>query len=143
MVDSHANSVDRNSNGDYLLSARHTDCIYKISGHDGSIIWRLGGLNSTFTLADFTFSRQHDARFVPSEDRHDGKELISFLNNAADSHHNTSATSAAYLVEVDTNGGTARLSKQWLRPDGKLGVYRGNVQFLDNGSVFVYWGDNG
>ena len=38
----HMNSVDKNADGDYLISARYTNAIYKISGKDGSIIWRFG-----------------------------------------------------------------------------------------------------
>ncbi|KAK5172364.1 uncharacterized protein LTR77_004003 [Saxophila tyrrhenica] len=136
----HINSVDRDSDGNYLLSGRHTDSIYKISCKDRSIIWRLGGLRSSLAMDGFNFSRQHHARFM---DENSGKTLISFLNNAADSHHETSATSAAYLVQVNENENMASLVKQWPRPDGKLGFYRGNVQLLDNGNVFVHWGDNG
>ena len=139
----HANSVEKNEHGDYILSARHTDCIYKISAVNGSIIWRMGGTDSTLDLQGFNFSRQHDARFMTSNTHTGAKEVISFLNNAGDSHGHTSDVSAAHLVEIDTDQQTARLLKQWQRPNGKLGTYRGNVQFLENGNVFVHWGDNG
>jgi hypothetical protein len=36
----HLNSVDKNKNGDYLISARHTNAIYLISGQDGLPIHR-------------------------------------------------------------------------------------------------------
>jgi hypothetical protein len=35
------------------------------------------------------------------------------------------------------------MEKEWLRPDGKLGKYRGNAQSLPNGNMLVHWGDNG
>lgn len=54
----HGNSVDKNEEGDYLLSSRFTNTIFKISSRDSSIIWRLGGRFSSFTQ-DFDFSRQH------------------------------------------------------------------------------------
>lgn len=60
----HLNSVDRNSDGDYLVSARYTDTIYKISSRDGKVLWSLGGPESSFKLDGFTFARQHDARFI-------------------------------------------------------------------------------
>lgn len=138
----HGNSVDKDEDGNYLLSGRHTDCIYRISGTDGSIMWRLGGTNSSIDLVDFNFSRQHDARYIRSSSSA-GSRVISFLNNAGDTHTRTSNTSAAYLVEVQSDRRAAKLLKQWPRPDGKLGVYRGNVQFLDNGDVVVHWGDHG
>ena len=57
----HMNSVDKNDDGDYMISARYTNAIYKISEKDGSLLWTLGGLNSDFELEKgFNFSRQHD-----------------------------------------------------------------------------------
>lgn len=57
----HINSVDKSPEGDYMISARYTNAIYKISGKDGRLIWTLGGPNSSFTLEEnFNFSRQHD-----------------------------------------------------------------------------------
>ena len=42
----HCNAIDRFENGDYLVSCRHTDALYKISRESGSILWRLGGTRS-------------------------------------------------------------------------------------------------
>ena len=39
----HINSIDKNKHGDYLISARHVSCVYKISGKDGHVVWRLNG----------------------------------------------------------------------------------------------------
>jgi hypothetical protein len=39
----HINSVDKMLNSNYLISGRHTDCIYEISGIDGTVLlasWR-------------------------------------------------------------------------------------------------------
>jgi hypothetical protein len=95
------NSVDKDANGDYMISARHTDCIYKISGTDGRIIWRLGGDDSSFVLEGFNFSKQHDARFV---EQNATTTVISFLDNAVDGKHNaTSDHSTAYLVALETS----------------------------------------
>ena len=48
------NAVDKDSNGDYVVSGRHTGTIHKVAGPNnpnytpGEVIWRLGGKNSTF-----------------------------------------------------------------------------------------------
>lgn len=76
----HINAVDKNKAGDYLISLRFTDTIYLISSKDGNIVWRLGGLESDFEQ-DFTFSKQHDVKFVSSDGT---RHVISFLNNASD-----------------------------------------------------------
>lgn len=52
----HINAVDKTSDGNYLISSRHTCTIFKVSSKDGSIIWRLGGKSSDFTLDGFNFS---------------------------------------------------------------------------------------
>ncbi|KAJ9249766.1 hypothetical protein DTO207G8_6553 [Paecilomyces variotii] len=141
----HVNSVDKNANGDYLLSARFTNTIYLISGQDGHIIWRLGGKQSDFDQ-DFSFYRQHHAQFVPSKDN---ETVISFLNNASDEGSQEDTISTALIVRLDTTSMTARVVKSFDRPDGELTRLRGNVQILSNpggkgdGNVFVGWSQQG
>jgi len=86
--------VDKSPQGDFLVSARDTNTIYLVSGHDGTIIWRLGGEASSFLLDGFNFSRQHYAKFQAINDT---VTIISFLENAADdtaTHTPTSASSS-------------------------------------------------
>ncbi|KAL1854700.1 hypothetical protein Plec18170_004791 [Paecilomyces lecythidis] len=143
----HVNSVDKNANGDYLLSARFTNTIYLISGQDGHIIWRLGGEQSDFDQ-NFDFYRQHHAQFVPSDDN---ETVISFLNNASDEGSQKDLTSTALIVKIDTTSSpmTARVVKSFERPDGELTRLRGSVQILSNpggkgdGNVFVGWSEQG
>ncbi|RAK99727.1 uncharacterized protein BO80DRAFT_123125 [Aspergillus ibericus CBS 121593] len=137
----HVNSIDKSSTGDYLLSARFTSTLYLISGEDGHIIWRLGGKFSDF-VQDFTFSKQHHARFVESNATH---AIISFLNNASDEAENEESVSAAMFVQVDTTTTpmTARLLRHYNRPDGGLTRLRGSVQTLPNGNTFVGWSEQG
>lgn len=134
----HGNSVEKNADGDYLLSSRFTDTIYKISGKDGSILWRLGGSLSSFTQ-DFQFSRQHDARWL-SIDGH--KERISFLDNSADDRVQTANHSSARVVELDTKAMSVKAVKTITRPDNGLTRMRGNHQTLANGNSFICWSEN-
>jgi len=144
-VTSHMNSIDKNADGDYLVSARHTSTIYKISGYDGSIIWQLGGYNSSFIHVDgFNFSWQHDARFRKENSTH---TIISFLNNASNgiSSLATANTSSALYVALrtDISPMTATVITKIDRPDGRLTHLRGNVQQLPNDNIFVCWSENG
>ena len=78
---------------------RYTSAIYKISGKDGSIIWRLGGKLSDFE-ADFNFSSQHTAKFYS---QNSSVTVISFLDNASDEWEKqltTARTSAVKLVAL-------------------------------------------
>ena len=48
----HINSVDKDKEGNYLLSARDAAALYKIDGKTGEVIWKLGGLPG-ITTSDF------------------------------------------------------------------------------------------
>ncbi|KAL4963543.1 uncharacterized protein BDV14DRAFT_176374 [Aspergillus stella-maris] len=136
----HVNSVDKNSVGDYLLSARFANTIYYITS-EGEIAWRLGGKYSDFDL-DFTFSKQHHAQFIESNGTH---HVISFLNNASDELEAEEDVSSALYVEIDSAASpmTAKVIKRINRPDGGLTRLRGNVQTLPNGNTFVGWSERG
>ncbi|KAB8233076.1 uncharacterized protein BDW43DRAFT_300541 [Aspergillus alliaceus] len=137
----HINSIDKNDHGDYIISYRFTNTIYMVSGQDGAIMWRLGGQFSDFEQ-DFTFSKQHDAKFIESNGTH---HIISLLNNASDEQSNDEDVSSALFVELDTTTSpkTARVIRRHNRPDGGLTRLRGNAQLLPNNNAFVGWSERG
>jgi hypothetical protein len=137
----HANSIDRNAEGNYIMSMRFTNTIYMISGVDGHIMWRLGGKTSDFKQ-DFIFSRQHDAKFLESNGT---RHVISFLNNASDEEWAGEVVSSVLIVEVDATPGvmTAKVLHRYNRPDGQLTRLRGNAQQLPNKNMFVGWSEAG
>ncbi|EPS33477.1 hypothetical protein PDE_08439 [Penicillium oxalicum 114-2] len=138
----HINSVDKNDNGDYLISMRFTNTIYLVNGKDGHIIWRLNGQHRGDFEQDFIFSKQHDARFLESTGTH---HIISFLNNASDEEFAEETVSSALIVEVEsgTVPMTARVLQRYNRPDNELTRLRGNSQVLPNRNVFVCWSQGG
>ncbi|RHZ51807.1 arylsulfotransferase family protein [Aspergillus thermomutatus] len=134
----HINSVDKNPEGNYLVSSRHTSCIYKISGMDGSIIWRLGGTQSTIQLTNFNFSFQHDARF---REENETMTVLSLFDNASDQHQNTSSTSSGMVISIDHSTNSSTLIRQYHAPgDGLLSTSQGNTQILPNKNVVIGWG---
>ncbi|OQD84909.1 hypothetical protein PENANT_c011G09740 [Penicillium antarcticum] len=137
----HINAVDKNAAGDYLISLRFTNTIYLVSGQDGNIVWRLGGLESNFDQ-DFTFSKQHDVKFVSSNGTH---HVISVLNNASDERGQDENVSAALIIELDTTvvPMTARVIRRINRPDSGLTRLRGSVRVLPNENIFVGWSERG
>ncbi|GMG07604.1 unnamed protein product [Aspergillus oryzae] len=137
----HINSIDKNDDGDYIISYRFTNTIYMISGQDGNIMWRLGGQYTDFEQ-DFTFSKQHDAKFIESNGTH---HVISLLNNASDEISNDEDVSSALFIELDTSAfpKTAKVIRRHNRPDGGLTRLRGNTQLLPNNNVFVGWSERG
>lgn len=135
----HINAVDKNDLGDYIISLRFTNTIYGISGKNGNIMWRLGGRKSDFDM-NFTFSKQHDVKFLSSNGTN---HVISFLNNASDERSNDENMSSALFVELDTAAMTARVIQRINRPDHSLTRRRGNVMTLPNNNVFVGWSERG
>jgi hypothetical protein len=138
--------VDKGKDGDYLISSRYTNTVYKISGVDGSILWRLGGQLSDFVLLDgLNFTSQHHARF---QSENETVTTLTLFDNASDDGGRqapTSRCSSGKLVALDTATSpmTARLIQQWDRPDGLLSDKRGNVQVLPDTNVVVGWADRG
>lgn len=140
MSSSHINSVDKNTDGDYLVSGRHTSTIYKISGADGSIIWKLGGKNSTFTLENFNFTYQHDARFLSENST---TTVISIFDNASNGPNGSSSYSSGKIIAIDNSTNQATLLQSFVAPDGGLlASSQGTFRTLPNGNWFLGWGNN-
>ncbi|KAJ5280650.1 hypothetical protein N7478_006022 [Penicillium angulare] len=135
----HANAIDKNDAGDYLLSGRHTGTIYLIDGKDGHIIWHLGGKENDFEK-DFDFFGQHDSRFISVNSTH---MVISLFNNGAFDEHYHQKPSSAMYIQLDVVNMTATLLNQYFRPDGEVTDRRGNMQTLPNGNVLAGWSWDG
>jgi hypothetical protein len=59
----HGNAIAEALDGNFLVSLRHLNAIYKIDRMTGNVIWKLGGKQSDFTFTnDPGFSGQHDIR---------------------------------------------------------------------------------
>lgn len=144
----HINSVDKDDEGNYLISARDACAVHKINGTDGSIIWRLNGNRSDFKMAKGTkFCFQHHARWISQED---GVEIISLYDNSAHgTEHNggsevhTAPTSSGKILKLNTNSWTADLVGAYFPPDGLLSKSQGSTQVLPGGNVVVGWGSEG
>lgn len=143
----HINSVDKDGNGDYLVSSRHCDAVYKIAGlkhsKPGSIIWHLGGKCNSFAFqGKWNFSRQHAARFQGTKG---SITTISLFNNAYDGgtlpSSTTATASSGMIIAVDEAKMTASLTQKIIHPNGLLADREGNVQLLPNGNRFIGWGD--
>jgi hypothetical protein len=128
----HVNSIELDTDGSFLVSARNTSTIYKVEKATGEIRWRLGGKKSDFTIGPgATFALQHDVRRLA-----DGTISI-FDDDAAPN------TSRAIVLKVDEVAMTANLVRAYPHPHAKLAMSQGNVQALPNGNVFVGWGSTG
>ncbi|KAL2844219.1 MFS general substrate transporter [Aspergillus pseudodeflectus] len=136
----HINSVDKNADGDYLISSRHTCAIYKISGKDGSVLWQLHGANPSFKNINFSFSQQHDARWLTENGTH---TLLSLYNNGFNGFNRTHDYSSGMLILINHVDQTAtQLHEYAPQNHDMISSSQGNMQVLPNGNVFIGWGNN-
>ncbi|KAH7355425.1 ASST-domain-containing protein [Rhexocercosporidium sp. MPI-PUGE-AT-0058] len=138
----HINSIDRNRVGDYLISARHTNCVYKISHRTGSVLWELQGKNSNFELSGFNFSWQHDARWISENET---TSVLSLFDNSRRSHQEVGTSySSGKIITLNHITNNAMLDKVVRSPDTSTGHLstesQGNMQTLSNSNIFFGWG---
>ena len=129
----HANSVNLDTDGNLLLSARNTWTAYKINHDTGKIIWRLGGKHSTFKLPKAArFAWQHNVLRRAS----DG--AITVFDNSA--FPPVRKFSRALAIRLDEKARTASLISAAAHPKKLLTATQGNQQTLPNGNFLVGWG---
>lgn len=139
----HINTVDKDPEGNYLVSGRFTRSIMYINGTDASTIWRLGGKKNSFTDlssgAATTFAGQHDAHWT------DDYSTITFFDNRADWFDQIDDKSAGAKLRLDTTASppTAELLQTYVHPSGILSTSQGSMQTLPSGNMLVGYGFNG
>jgi hypothetical protein len=129
----HVNSIDLTSDGDFLVSARNTWAVYKVSRKTGKVLWRLGGKRSDFAMGPGTvFAWQHDAR-------HLSHGRISIFDDGAEPQ--VATQSRALVLQLDVAHRRARLVRKYTHRPGRIvSRFMGNAQVFDNGNVLVGWG---
>jgi Arylsulfotransferase (ASST) len=128
----HVNSIERDADGNYLVSARNTWAIYKIDGETGKVLWRLGGKKSDFAMGPGTrFAWQHDARSHPGN-------LVSLFDDGAAPR--VEPQSKALVLALDHRHRRAVVHRRYVHRPAALAHALGSTQILPNGNVLVGWG---
>ncbi|VXB08239.1 Arylsulfotransferase ASST [Citricoccus sp. K5] len=129
----HINSVTEDDDGSLLVSARHTNAVYKLDRATGAVEWTLGGSASDFEMgegADFTW--QHDAHRSP-----DG--TLTLLDNH--SHGGSDDDSSRGLrLALDGDAMTAEVATEYLPPADRVASSMANAQQMANGNMLIGWG---
>jgi arylsulfotransferase ASST len=139
----HINAVNLDSDGNLLISARHTWTVYKIDRDSGEVVWRLGGKESDFELGPgVQFYWQHNA--LPEPGQADTYRI--FDNGSAavlPGQTPNEPQSRVIDVKLDPVAGTATLAAEVLHPDGISAASQGNAQRLADGHLVVGYGQTG
>jgi len=128
----HANAIDVSADGSYLISLRNLSQIIKVN-QSGSIVWRLGGLDSDFQFVNDPlgrFSLQHGMRELPNGN------ILLFDNGVG---HQT-PQSRAVEYQLDLNAMTATLVWQYDADPPLFGPFLGFTQRLENGNTLITYG---
>src|SRR5208282_336215 len=129
----HLNSIDPEPNGDIFISARNTWAGYQLEGGSGRILWRLGGLESSFKMGPGTETAwQHDGRILANGE-------VTFFDDGSNPpiHHQ----SRGVRIRLDFKTHEATLGAAFTHPDPPLlAVSQGNMQTLAGGNTVVGYG---
>jgi len=130
----HLNSIELDADGNFVVSARHTNAVYKIDRATGNVIWRLGGKRSSFAMGPGTvFKLQHDARVH-------GDGTVTVFDNVAEDLPARGRKSRGLVLALDERRRTASLVRAFEHPDGILSTTQGSMEALPGGGAFVGWG---
>ncbi len=134
----HINSIDveggnANESGNIFISARNTWAGYQLEGGSGTILWRLGGLKSSFKMEPGTETAwQHDGRILSSG------EVTLFDDGSNPPIHQQSR---GLRIALDFRTHEAHLLAAYTHPDPPLLTpSQGNMQTLAGGNAVVGYG---
>ncbi|KAK5708195.1 hypothetical protein LTR97_000735 [Elasticomyces elasticus] len=141
----HINSIEKDRNGNYLISSRHFHSVMGIDGKTGEVMWELGGHSEDFEdLSDglaSDFSWQHDARWLDEE-----AGIMTLFDNGVAWPHVDAPYSEGRVIRVDVEKHTAELLHTYVSLQHARSSSQGSVQFIDTGEgeehVFVGWGSS-
>lgn len=134
----HINSVEKDPQGNYYISARHTHTVTCISP-SGDVLWILGGRANEFTDlssgAATNFAWQHHVRW------HSNNSITLFDNAAHDYYLQTAEYSRGMLIHLDLAEMTATLGNAYFKPQQWRSDSQGSIQQLpESGNMLVGWG---
>jgi hypothetical protein len=128
----HGNAVDIDTDGNILVSGRHTSGVYKINRTTGALMWSLGkDLDFSSNFSDW-FAFQHDVRR-----RSDGK--LSVFDNS----NGQGRSSRGLVMNLDETNHTVTIDHAVTPPSSVTASSQGAFRELGNGHDFIGWGNVG
>jgi hypothetical protein len=132
----HMNSINDDRDGNVLISARHTQALYKVNKKTGRIMWQVGGKGSDFKLGKgVRFGYQHDLA------RQKNGTLTIFDNGAGGKHGKVNKFTSAKVLRMNMKRKRVTLVRAYRDPRNQISNSQGNVDVQPNGNLFVGWGD--
>ena len=152
---SHMNSIQRMSDGDYLVSMRHLSSVFKIAREarpgfaEGDIVWRLGGRLSDFDLtsdplggpcAQHTATETAPGRILMFDNGSDNRLCVDPADPAGPATDRLLSRVVEYaLDETDPDNPVATVVDEYAPPGGRFVPFAGSSERLDNGNTLIGW----
>lgn len=130
----HLNSMEPDRHGGLIVSARHTNAVYRIDMATGKVTWKLGGTKRPQSLKVVgdprkpTFRRQHDVRLAP-----DGS--LTVFDNRSEI-----GAPRAVRFRIDPQDRTARFVEEATEEKAPESPAEGSARKLPDGHWVVAWG---
>ena len=136
----HVNSIWKDTDGNLIISCRHTDEVIKVKKSSGEILWRLGG--SASKSNQFTFINDTFNNFSGFSHQHTAIRTANGNIMLFDNGNLRPAPNYARAVEyaLDTVAMTATRVWSWQPEVGVIATSQGSVQELDGGNILIGWG---
>ncbi|OAQ57556.1 arylsulfotransferase protein [Pochonia chlamydosporia 170] len=137
----HINSIDKDIQGNYLISSRYFNSIFYIDGKTGSVIWTMGGKGNKFKdlsggkATNFAF--QYDARWD------NNYREITLFDNSREGGPLANAHPRGIRLRVDQVLMTVELITEYKNPTRVPAASQGSLQNLPNGNVLISYGYSG
>ena len=128
----HANAVERDNDGNIMLSLRHFNEITKIDYASGNILWRMGGKQNQFAFPNdpVRFTGQHDIRRISDTS-------VSLFDNG---QYTNPKIGRALEYALDESNKVATLVWSYVYDSAVYSVACGNHQYIENGNHLVDFG---
>jgi hypothetical protein len=130
----HVNSIQQVSDGNLLVSGRHTWAMYKLDRSSGDVMWTLGGKASDFHMGPAAqFAWQHDAAQF-------SERVFTVFDNETNGPIDTAHQARGLVLDVDESRRTVAVRHAYTSAQHLLPGAMGSVQILPSGRVMVGWG---
>jgi len=121
----HANTLSIDQDGNYLISFRDWNEIWKINSTDGSLIWKLGEKGDFKLSSEFNFSGQHAIHINPRG------EYMMFDNGVKNKR------SRVLSFTLDENAKTIDVKMNIPLPENLYSEKRGSAYFIDSERILI------
>ena len=121
---SHANALSKDTDGNFLISFRNFNQIWKVDATDGHVIWKLGE-NGDFSLSSNEYFKYQHAVHVNSRGN------IMLFDNIS----NNNKTSRALAFAIDDEANIAETTLVVNLPDSLYSFKQGSVYFIDSAKL--------